>query len=104
IAAGRQDDALSPETVQGAVFQRPGDDAPARAFLHDQVDREILDEELDIVLEALLIERVQEGMTGFVGGSASAHRWRFAEILHMAAEWPLVDAAIFGTAKRHPEM
>ena len=39
-----------------AVFQVPGHHAAADAFLvQDQVEREILDEELGVVLQALLI-------------------------------------------------
>ena len=60
-----------------AVFQVPGHDAAADAFLvHDQVEREIFDEELRVVLQALLIQRVQDGVAGAVGGGAGAHRRR----------------------------
>jgi hypothetical protein len=62
---------------------------------HDQVDREIFDEEVGVVLQALLVERVQHGMAGAVGGGAGAlHRRAFAHILHVAAERALVDGAV----------
>ena len=60
-----------------AVLQAPGDDAAADALIvHDQVEREIFDEELDVVLQALLIQRVQDRVAGAVGGGAGAHRRR----------------------------
>jgi hypothetical protein len=45
----------------------------ALAFLvHDEVDGEILDEELSVVAQRLLIQRVQDRMAGAVGGGAGA--------------------------------
>ena len=68
-------------------------DATAGAVLHDEVEREILDEELGRIAQALAIERVQHGMAGAVGGCTGAlHRRAIAEIHHVAAEGPLVDA------------
>ncbi len=52
IAAGGQDHGLGLEAVQGAVVQLPGGDAPADAFVHDQVEGEVLDEELDVLASA----------------------------------------------------
>ena len=45
-------------------------------------------------LEVLLIERVQHGVAGAVGGGAGARRLRAAEVLALAAERALVDAAV----------
>ena len=39
-----------------------------------QIDGEILDEEARLVLEALLVERVQDRMAGAVGGGAGTKR------------------------------
>ena len=75
VAAGGQHHGLGAEAVDGAVLQAPGDHAAAGAVLvHDQVEGEIFDEELDVVLQALLIQRVQDGVAGAVGGGAGAHR------------------------------
>ena len=52
----------------------------------------------------LLIQRVQDGVAGAVGGGAGAHRRRLAVILHVAAERALVDAAVLGAAERHAVM
>ena len=61
------------EAVQRAVLEVPRHDAAAGALLvHDQVEREILDEELGIVAQALLIERVDDRVAGAVGGGAGA--------------------------------
>ena len=73
--------------------------------LHDQVEREIFDEELRVVPQRLAVERVQDGVAGAVGGGAGAlHRRAIAEIHHVAAERPLVDLAVFGARERHAVM
>jgi len=106
IAAGRQHHRLGRKPVNGAVIKVPGHHAGAAAILfHQQVEREILDEEFGIVLERLAVKRVQDGVTGAVGRRTGAlHRWAFAVILHVAAERPLVDAAILGARERHAVM
>jgi hypothetical protein len=72
IAAGGQDHALGAEAVQRAVVELPGRDAAAGAVFHDQVEREVLDEEVDGVAQRLAVERVQHGVAGAVGGGAGA--------------------------------
>src|SRR5215472_11668581 len=56
---GRQYHDMCAKQMEGAVLQAPGDDPAAGAVLHDEIEREILDKELGIVLEALLVEGVQ---------------------------------------------
>jgi hypothetical protein len=56
--------------VDRAVVHRQRDHPAAGAVLHDQVDREIFDEEVGVVFQALLIERVKHRMAGAVGGRA----------------------------------
>ena len=74
----------------------------APSGVHDQVEREILDEELRVVPQRLAVERVQDGVAGAVGGSAGAlHRRAVAEIRHVAAERPLVDLAGLGAREGH---
>src|SRR5690606_4442069 len=69
---------------------------------HDQVEREVLDEELRVVLDRLAVERVQDGVAGTVGcGAGALHRRAVAEVLHVAAERALVDATVFGTGERN---
>ena len=96
---------MRPEAVDRAVFHVHGDDATARTVLHDQVEREILDEELGRIAQRLAIEGVQHGVAGAVGGSTGAlHRRAVAEVHHVAAEGPLVDLAFLGAREGHAEM
>ena len=76
-----------------------------RAVFHDQVKGEILDEEFRLVAQRLAIKRVQHGVPRAVGRRTGALRRRaIAEILHHAAERPLVDPPVLGARKRHAEM
>ncbi len=109
IATGRQHDGMAAEAVDAAIFHADGDDAAAflavRAIFHDQVDGEIFDVEVGVILQALLIESVQHGVAGAVGGGASAlHRRAGAHILHVAAERTLIDGAVLVAAERHAGM
>ena len=102
VAAGRQHHGLGAEAVDAAILQAPGGDAAADALLvHDQVERDVLDEEFAVMLQRLLVQRVQDGMAGAVGRRAGAHRRRLAVILHVAAEGALVDAPVLGPAEGH---
>ncbi len=94
------------EAVQAAVFEVPGHDAAAGALLvHDQVEHEIFDEELGVVLQALLVERVDQRMPGAVGrGAGAPGRIAVAVIGHVAAERALIDPPVLGARKRHAEM
>lgn len=76
IAAGGQHHLLRAEAVQRAIFQAPGHDATAGAFfIHDQVDGEVFDKEFNVMLQALLVQRVQDGMARAVGcGAGAGHR------------------------------
>jgi hypothetical protein len=66
------------------VGQIPGQHAAAGAVgIHDQVDREVFDEELRVVLERLLIERVQDRVTGPVRGRAGPLRRALAVVVVM---------------------
>ncbi len=102
IAAGRQNGLLGAEAVQGAVVEFPGGDASAGAVLiHDQVEHEILDEELGRMAQGLAVQRMQDGVTGAVGGGAGALHRAFAEIAGHAAKGALIDLAIFRPGERH---
>ena len=104
VTARRKNHLVGPEAVQPSRRKVDRDDAAARAVLHDQVDREILDVELGVVLQRLLVKRVQHRMAGPVGRRAGALRRALAEVRRHAAERPLVDAAVLGTRKRHAVM
>lgn len=88
-----------------AVIKVPRHDAGAHAIGHDEVEREIFNEELRIVLQRLAVKRMQDGMAGTVSGSACAlNRRTIAEILHVAAKGALIDLAFFRTRERHAVM
>ena len=86
---------MGAEAMQRAVLEVPGHDAAAGAVLvHDEVEGEIFDEELGVVLQALLVERVDDRVAGAVGGGAGPLRHAaFAVLDGVAAERTLVDLA-----------
>jgi hypothetical protein len=91
--------------VDRPVLEAERHQAAALAAFHDEVDREIFDEEVRVVLQALLVERVQHRMPGAVGGGGGAlHRRPFAHILHVAAERALIDGAARIAAERDAVM
>ena len=99
ITARGQDHQLGLETVQGAVIQLPGGNAPADAFVHDQVEAEILDEELSVLGQGLAIHGVQHGVTSAVSGGAGTLDRRFTEIAGHAAKGALIDLTIGGAGE-----
>ncbi len=91
--------------MDGAVIHAQRDHADALSAVHDQVDGEVFDEEVGVVFQALLVERVEHGVAGAVGGGASAlHRGAFAHVLHVAAERALIDRAICVAGEGHAGM
>src|SRR3546814_18075324 len=74
IAAGCQNDIMCAETMDRTVLHAERDHTPAYAIFHDEIEREIFDEELGVVFQALLIKRVQQGGAGAVGSGAGALR------------------------------
>jgi hypothetical protein len=102
VTAGGQHHALRAEQVQGALGHVQRKHAAAGAVLvHDQVEREVLDEELRVVRQRLLVQRVQDRVAGAVGGGAGALRGALAVVRGHAAERTLVDLAVLGAAERH---
>ncbi len=103
VTAGGQHHAVGAEQVQRAVGHVQGEHAAADAFvIEDQVEREVLDHEARVVRQRLLVQRVQHGVAGTIGGGAGALRGRaFAVLGGHATERALVDLALFGTAERH---
>src|SRR5207248_849757 len=105
IAAGGQNGAVGAEAMDRAVLERQRHDTPARLAFHDEVEGEIFDEELRRMPERLPIERVKHGVPGAIGAGAGAlHRRARAEIHHHAAEWALIDLALFRAREGQPEM
>ena len=85
--------------VQLAVGDPVGDDARAGAVgavaaVEQQVDDVVLVEELDAVLDALLVQRLQDHVAGAVGREAGPPDGPLAEVARVAAEAALVDLAV----------
>src|SRR5262245_27516735 len=92
--------------MDGAVLNAQGNETEATAgIVHHQIDREVLDKELNAELQRLAIEAVQHSMTGTVGSRAAAPRGlTLAELAEMSAERPLIDLAIVGAGEWHAVM
>src|SRR5215468_4131009 len=90
---------MTAKAVYGAIVQAPGDDAAAFSVLNDQVEREVLDIETHLMLQALLVERMRQGMPSAVGRGARPLRRMFAKFLHVAAEGALVNLSIVCAAE-----
>ncbi len=101
VAAGRENGHVRAEAVQLPLGHVERDDAAAGAVLHDEIDREVLDEESRRAADRLLIESVQHRMAGAVRGGAGALRDALAELRGHAAEGPLVDAPFLRAGERH---
>src|SRR5689334_17534406 len=91
--------------MDGSVFETKRHHAATGAIVHDEIEREIFDEEFRRMPERLAIKRVEHGMAGAVGGGACPLRRRaFAEIHHHAAKGALINLAFLGTRKGQSEM
>ena len=74
-------------------------------LVHQQVEGEILDEEARLVLEALLVERVQDGVAGAIRRGAGPIGHVALRIFgRVATEPALIDLASLGAAERHAQM
>ena len=82
--------------MDGTVGHIQSHDAAAATVFHDQIEGEVLDKELRIILQGLLIERVQDRMSGPVRSSAGALSGAFAVIGGHATKGALVDFTVFG--------
>src|SRR5580704_14458774 len=102
VAAGCQDRAMGMEAVQGPVLHVPGEQAAAGAVLvHQQVECDVFDEELSVVLQALLVKRVQDGVTGPVGRRASALCHLLPVFEGLAAKRTLIASAVCRARERN---
>ena len=101
IAARGQNDGVRAEAVQRAFRHVERHHATAFAVFHDEVDGEVFDEELRLVLQGLLVQRVQHGVASAVRRGASALGNALAVVRGHATEGALVDLALLGTAERH---
>ena len=108
-AAGGQDDGLGPEDVDLAGGQLVGHDAGGalvaeRARRHQQVEDVELVEELHALLDAVLVERLQDHVAGAVGGVAGAADRGLTVVAGVAAEPALVDLALGRAVERQAHL
>ena len=98
VATSSKNGLVRTEPVEGTVLHVERDDTNTLAVFHDQVKREVLNEEVGVVPEGLAIERVEEGVAGTVGSSsASVRLTTLAELERLATERTLVDLALRGS-------
>jgi hypothetical protein len=70
----------------------------------DQVQRHPFDEKVGVGAQVALVERVQHGVAGAVGGAATALHRTLAEVLRMSAEGPLINRAVVVAVEGHAEV
>ena len=107
-AAGREQHRLGSEDVHLAGRQLVRDDAAGHLLAVDLGQAQVQDVELvvevDVVLHALLVERLQDHVAGAVGRKAgSAHRG-LAVVAGVPTEPALVDAPLRGPVERQPHL
>ena len=96
--AGAKEHGFGVEHVDLGVQQVQRHHTAALAVgVDQQVDHHVLVVELDLVLDPLLVEGLEDHVTGAIGGIARAHHRRGAVILGVATEATLRDLA-FGRA------
>src|SRR5262245_48190212 len=95
IAAGRKNRHMRAEAVHEPAAKAKRNDAPAPALIvHDEVDREILDEEFGLVPQCPAIKGVKDRVTRAIGRGASPLRGTFSVMGGHAAEGTLIDLAL----------
>ena len=99
-AAGGEEHRLRVEDVEVAAGEAHRDHAAADAVAHEQVEQEVLVEERHAVLDALLVERLEDAVPGVVGGVAGALDGGLAEVARVPAEPPLRDPAVGRAVER----
>ena len=93
---------MGAKEMQGTVFEIPRQHAATHpVIIHHQIECEILDHKFCVVLQRLLVERVQDRMTGAIRCGAGALRDPFPVVGRHAAERSLINAAVFGARERH---
>ena len=97
VAAGGQQHGAGVEDVQPALADVPGHQPAGDVVLQQQRQHLELVEEQHVVLQALLVEGVQQHVAGDVLGEAGARR-------RVAAEGALVDAAVLGAREGDPHV
>ena len=102
IAARSEHGLVRAEAVECAVLHVEGDHANTLAILHDEVEREVLDEEVGVVSEGLTIEGMKNGVPGSVGcGCTTVCLSTLPELQRLTTECALVDLALLRPRERN---
>ena len=101
VAARGDQHGLGVDGVQLAGLDLVGNHAAAFAIAgEEQVDQVELVEEVDPVLDALLVQGLDDHVTGAVSRVAGPTDRSLSEVAGVAAEESLVDLALFGPVER----
>ena len=100
-----KDGSVGAEAMQRPVVHIPCQQAAAGAVIvHQEIERQIFDEKHRVVLQALLVERVQDGVSGAVGRCTGALRHLLAVADGLAAERALIDFPLLGPGEGNTVM
>ena len=104
VTPGGKHRRLAVKDVQLAGGDLGRDRAPHLPFHHDQVQNVELVEKGDLVLDALLVEGLQDHVPGAIGRVAGAPDRLLGLVVGMPAERPLGDLALRRAIKREPHV
>mmetsp|Transcript_18145 Transcript_18145/g.53028 ORF Transcript_18145/g.53028 Transcript_18145/m.53028 type:complete len:423 (-) Transcript_18145:356-1624(-) len=105
VATGGQDGVGCVDSVQTTVFHAHGQHANTPALVvHDEIQGKVLNEVRRVEGQGPAIERVQHGVARAVRSSRATVRLAtLAKVQGLASEGALVDLALLGARKGHPE-
>src|SRR6185503_10492177 len=105
MSAGGKDDRLGMEDMYFTSGQLDCHNARGfSGFGHDEIKHLIFIEERDMVLDALLIQRLQDHMTGTVSRMCGASDGFASDIIRVAAKRTLRNLTFGRSIKRKPHM
>ena len=105
VTTSCQHSLVCPEAVKRAVLHVQRNDADTLAILHDQVEREVFNEEVRVVAEGLAVEGVEEGVSSSVGGGGAAVCLAtLSKLQGLTTECALVDFALLRPREGHAEV
>src|SRR5690242_6856746 len=90
--------------MQLALGHVESHDTPAHTLFHDEVDREVFDEERRFVPDRLLVKGMQHRMPGAIGRGAGPLRNALAEMRRHSTERALINASGFCAGERYAVM
>ena len=95
VTTSCQNGLVGTEAVEGTVLHVQSNDTDTLAVLHDEIKREVFDEEVGVMAERLAVESVEERVTGTVRRrGAAVCLAALAELERLATECTLVDLAL----------